>query len=35
MLIFENIEVVDDVFDFANVGGGEIRSNMLRREGKE
>lgn len=35
MPIFENTEVVDDVLDFANVGGGEIRSNMSRREGKE
>ena len=32
---FKNIEVISDVPDFVNVGGGEIRSNMSQCGGKE
>ena len=35
MLVFKNTEVISDVSDFVNVGGGEIRSNMSQYGGKE
>lgn len=35
MPIFKNTEVMGDVSDFVNVGGGEIRSIMSPGGGKE
>lgn len=35
MPIFKNTEVISGVPAFVNVGGGEIRSNMLQCGGKE
>lgn len=33
--VFKNTEVMGDVPDFVNLGGGEIRSNMSQCGGKE